>query len=218
MTKSEYDDVRRKLNKQVCGIIEFNKWVFGKYCEATGVPTPHCYGVFHKEMGFTEDLRPLRSQDDLWRLLERLGGAIVIKPVAGDRGENVRVFETIDRPGRRLIGANGKAITLGDFFGTLIAQEEPWLIQQKVQQHHVLAALHSSSVNTARLITLRTDDGDVTLLGAALRIGVGAAEADNTSTGGIASDIDLETGICRAATSRSSIRSIARHPDTGAQI
>ena len=218
MTKSEYDDVRRRLNKQVCGIIEFNKWVFGKYCEATGIPTPHCYGVFHKEIGFAEDLRPLRSQDDLWRLLVSINGAIVVKPVAGDRGENVRVFETVDVPCGTLIGANGGATTLADFYKILVAQQEPWLIQQKVEQHRTLATLHSSSVNTARLITLRTDDGDITILGAALRIGVGAAEADNTSTGGIATNIDLDTGVCGAATSRSSIRTIVRHPDTGAQI
>src|SRR5262245_53523491 len=55
MTQRQYNEVRRRLNKQVCGIIEFNKWVFGKYCQSVGVPTPHCYGIFDKEIGFSED-------------------------------------------------------------------------------------------------------------------------------------------------------------------
>src|SRR3546814_19205364 len=66
--------------------------------------------------------------------------------------------------------------------------------------------------------SLRGDDGDIVILAAALRIGVGAAEIDNTTGGGIAAEIDLSSGICRAARSRFSIREVPRHPDSGSRI
>jgi hypothetical protein len=218
MTLRQYNEVRRKLNKQVCGIIEFNKWVFGKYCESVGIPTPQCYGVFHKEIGFARDLRPLRGPDELWAFLIEINRPFAIKPLAGDRGENVRIFDSIDVRKRTLTGANGVEIGFDDFHRGLISQEEPWLLQEKVIQHPVLGALHASSVNSARIITLRNDEGEVTILAAALRIGVGMAEVDNTTGGGLAAHVDLASGVCDAATSRSSIRTVARHPDTGCDI
>ena len=218
MTLGQYNEVRRRLNRQVCGIIEFNKWVFGKYCESVGIPTPQCYGIFHKEIGFARDLRPLRGPDELWTFLVETNRPFAIKPLAGDRGENVRIFDSIDTHRLTLIGANGVQIGFDSFYRELISQEEPWLLQEKVLQHPVLAALHASSVNSARIITLRNDDGDVTTWAAALRIGVGAAEVDNTTSGGLAAHVDLTSGLCEAASSRSSIRTIARHPDTGCDI
>ncbi len=218
MTQGQYNEVRRRLNKQVCGIIEFNKWMFGKYCESVGVPTPHCYGVFHRDIGFAEDLRPLRNGDDLWRLLCEIKGPVVLKPLAGDRGENVRIFDRVDEPARSLVGANGSENAFDDLCRQLLSEEEPWLLQQKVEQHPVLAALHRSSVNTVRVITLRGDDGQVTILATALRIGLGTAEIDNTTGGGIAATVDLASGICGPATSRLSIRPISRHPDTDSPI
>jgi hypothetical protein len=218
MTQKQYNEVRRRLNKQVCGIIEFNKWMFGKYCASVGIPTPRCYGVFNQEIGFAEDLRPLRNGDELWRFLCEINGSIVLKPLAGDRGENVRIFDRVDAQARSLIGANGSTTTFDDLYRQLSSAEEPWLLQQKVEQHPVLAALHPSSVNTVRVITLRADDGQVTILAAALRIGLGAAEIDNTTGGGIAATVDLASGICGPATSRSSIRPVPKHPDTGVQI
>lgn len=218
MTHGEYNAVRRKLNKPVSGIIEFNKWMFGKYCESVGIPTPRCHGVFHREIGFAANGRPLRSRDDLWALLSAIEGPIVIKPVAGDRGENVRIFDGIDRETRVLTGANGLETSLEALHRDLVAAEEPWLLQEKVAQHPAVAALHATSVNTARIITVRDDAGELLILAAALRIGIGAAEIDNTTGGGIAAPIDLESGVCGAATSRSSIRTISTHPDTGCRI
>src|SRR3546814_13152929 len=57
-----------------------------------------------------------------------------------------------------------------------------------------------------------------TTLFLSLRIGVGSAEIDNTTLGGLAAEIDLETGVCRAATSRFSIRTTVAHPDSGCRI
>jgi hypothetical protein len=218
MTLRQYNDVRRKLNRPVVGIIEFNKWIFGKYCASVGISTPHCYGIFHRDIGFSERLGSLREAQQLWSLLVTIASPFVVKPLAGDRGESVRVFDRVDRDRRMLTGANGAQTAFEDLYRELISKEEPWLLQEKVQQHPILSELHGTSVNTARVITFRGDDGEVNVLAAALRIGIGSAEIDNTTEGGIAANIDLASGICGPATSRSSIRLLTRHPDTGRQI
>jgi hypothetical protein len=74
------------------------------------------------------------------------------------------------------------------------------------------------SLNTARIITLLGLDGTIGVLGAILRIGVGTAEIDNTHGGGIVAPIDLGSGTCGPAVSLSTIRRMARHPDTDRQI
>jgi len=218
MTNAQYNEARRRLNKPVQGIIEFNKWIFAKYCESLGIPTPHCYGVFNREFGFTEDQASLRSFEDLCALLCSVGKPIVVKPLAGNRGDGVRVFKEIDRGQQILVGANRSKTTFRQLHEALAGKGDAWLVQEKVEQHPVLSELHASSVNTARIITLRGESGDIVILTAALRIGVGGAEVDNTTGGGIAAEIDLASGICRAAKSRSSIRPIVTHPDTGHQI
>lgn len=218
MTNAQYNEARRRLNKPVQGIIEFNKWVFAKYCDSVGIPTPHCYGIFNREFGFSEHQARLRSFDDLCELLRSLEKPIVVKPLAGDRGEGVRVFEEIDTVRQILVGANRTKTTFRQLHDALTGKGSAWLIQEKVEQHPILKRLHASSVNTARIITLRGNSGDIVILTAALRIGVGGAEVDNTTGGGIAAEIDLPSGVCRAAMSRSSIRPIARHPDSGHRI
>ncbi|HEY9536441.1 MAG TPA: sugar-transfer associated ATP-grasp domain-containing protein [Kiloniellaceae bacterium] len=218
MTNGEYNRIRSRLNEPACGIIEFNKWIFAKYCESLGIPTPHCYGVFHREYGFDESEKPLRDLPSLSGLLDSVGGAIVVKPLAGDRGDNVRVFDGIDPARQVVVAPDGTACSYRQLHDFFLTRKTPWLLQEKVKQHGVLADLHQSSVNTARVITLRGDSGDIAILSAALRIGVGSAEIDNTTLGGLAAEIDLETGVCRAATSRFSIRTTVAHPDSGCRI
>lgn len=218
MTNAQYNVARRRLNKPVQGIVEFNKWIFAKYCDALDIPTPHCYGVFHREFGFTERQASLRSFADLSALLGSIPGAFVVKPLAGNRGDGVRVFERIESDQQMLTGANGSTITFQQLHDVLAAKADAWLLQEKVEQHPVLRALHASSVNSARIITLRSDSDDIAILAAALRIGIGGTEVDNTTGGGIAAEIELTNGICRPARSRSSIRPITNHPDSGCRI
>lgn len=218
MNRRQYDAVRRKWNPPQQGIFEFNKWIFGNYCIAVGIPTPRCYGVFHYQSGVTVDGLPLRDVEDLCALMDRIGGLLVCKPIAGRHGNDVMVFDHFDPGSRALTRANGQKIQLEDVYRILVRKDFPWLLQEKVRQHRALLELHEASVNTARVITLLGLDGKVEVLGAVLRIGIGSAEIDNTSGGGIAASIDLKSGICGSAMSESTIRRMARHPDSGRQV
>lgn len=218
MNRRDYDMVRRKWNPPQQGIFEFNKWIFGNYCASVGIPTPRCYGVFHPRTGVTVDGHPLRDMENLNTLMGRIDTAVVYKPIAGSHGDDVMVFDRFDPTSRILTRANGQKIPLEDIYRKLTRKESTWLLQAKVSQHRALLELHAASVNTARIITLLGLDGKVEVLGAVLRVGVGSAEIDNTSGGGIAAPIDLKSGICGPGVSESTIRKIARHPDSNRPI
>jgi hypothetical protein len=159
--------------------------------------------------GYTENLRTL---------LCSINAPIVCKPIAGSHGDDVMVFDRFDRTSEVLTRANKQEMHLVEFCQTLARREFPWLLQAKVRQHPALLQLHETSVNTARIITLLRPDGKVEILGAVLRIGIGSAEIDNTTGGGIAAPIDLKSGICGPATSEWTIRRLARHPDSDCEI
>lgn len=70
-----------------------------------------------------------------------------------------------------------------------------YLLQQVIQQHPDMSALHSQSINSMRLITVRgLKDGYIHTFPSILRIGTGNSIVDNTSQGGLAVGIDLSTG------------------------
>jgi hypothetical protein len=73
----------------------------------------------------------------------------------------------------------------------------PWLIQERVQQHSTMSALHPHSINTVRVITFN-DRGNVRVFSAAQRMGTNGRHVDNWTAGGIMVGVDLENGRLRA--------------------
>ncbi|MBQ2752741.1 MAG: leucine-rich repeat protein [Firmicutes bacterium] len=59
-----------------------------------------------------------------------------------------------------------------------------FIIQNVITQHPALANIHSESVNTMRIITILIN-GQVNILSACLRMGVGKSKVDNFSQGGV---------------------------------
>lgn len=218
MNRSQFDQVRRRWNPPAQGIFEFNKWIFGHYCTSAGIPVPKSYGLFHRQTGITAEGQPLRSLSDLRGLLAAANGALAIKPVAGSHGDDVMIVERFDPLSQRVTRASGQEMTLDALHQVLIGKAFPWLLQEKVRQHPTLRDLHRSSLNTCRIITLLGADGRTGVLGAVLRMGTGNGEVDNTTGGGIAAPIDLDSGICGTAISEMTIRRVARHPDSGHAI
>lgn len=72
------------------------------------------------------------------------------------------------------------------------------LVQQLVEQHPALASLHPQSLNTIRLVTVKgLKDGKIHVLPSIIRIGTGESVIDNTSQGGLAVGIDMQTGFLK---------------------
>jgi hypothetical protein len=68
-----------------------------------------------------------------------------------------------------------------------------YLLQERIEQHPTLSALHPASLNTVRLITYN-ERNRVTPFLAELRIGTHGNHVDNWAAGGVVVHIDLATG------------------------
>ena len=126
----------------------------------------------------------------------------------------------ICKPGR---GTGGKGILFGDLakegltadqFREKYLSEGSWTIEELIDQDYEMAKFHPESINTVRITTVRKGD-QVTVLFALLRLGRGSNKVDNTSQGGLAADIDTDTGmITSGALDHNTGEKFAEHPDT----
>ena len=96
---------------------------------------------------------------------------LIIKPAIESEGGTGIEFWDSDRDSKEVLISKLKS-------------EGCYIISEVVTQHQELAKIHSSSVNTIRIITLLLD-GEVHILSAILRMGVNGARVDNASSGGI---------------------------------
>ncbi len=89
---------------------------------------------------------------------------------------------------------SGQELSIEDLQVRLDGQ---YLIQERVQQHATMSALHPASINTLRIVTFN-DSGNIRVFSAAQRIGTNGRDVDNWTAGGILVGIDLETGRLRS--------------------
>lgn len=65
-----------------------------------------------------------------------------------------------------------------------------FVAQEVIRQHDSLNLLNSSSLNTLRIITYRTNDGSIVSLGAFIRFGKEGSDVDNGGRGGLICRVD----------------------------
>lgn len=108
-------------------------------------------------------------------------GHVIIKPAYcscnGDGVKHLHIYNGIDTRSNKSI----KNI-FADY-------GKNFVIQEVIQQHHDLAALNPSSVNTIRMVTYRRGE-EIALIYAVMRMGKFGSEVDNTSAGGMTCKID----------------------------
>lgn len=83
----------------------------------------------------------------------------------------------------------------------------------------------AGGLSTLRVVTLRRADSGIAVLGAFVRFATKGSIVDNFHAGGIASPVDLTTGILQAGTTEEAqqscwdhARNIRAHPDTGVEF
>lgn len=92
----------------------------------------------------------------------------------------------------------------------------PLVMEELVRSHPALAAFHPQSLNTVRMVTMRTSDGNLEVNRSLLRMGVGAATIDSWCAGGLAVRIKPDGMLVDAAVFEDLGKGICyRHPDTG---
>jgi hypothetical protein len=89
--------------------------------------------------------------------------------------------------------------------------EFDYILQKIIHQHDDLNKIHSSSVNSLRIVSLLMQDG-VYILSSNLRMGVGAGRVDNVTAGGISCGINSDGSLKKYATAYYSGEKFDRHP------
>lgn len=131
---------------------------------------------------YYDDSKPINREDAIEKC-RNLEGAVSKPTQEGMWGSGVKVFSSHDG-----ILDDGSTIeSLMDGYGT------NFIIQEKIQQHELMALLNPTSLNTLRVLSYRQGN-EIFILYIVVRIGRKGKSVDNETAGGINADIDLETG------------------------
>lgn len=148
---------------------------------------------------------------ELKELLPEIGG-VFVKPANLCQGQGCAKIQWVETQGGCLV--NGSFRTW-DSLESLF-RDESLVIEELVLSHPALAAFHPQSLNTVRIVTMRTPNGGVEVNRSLLRMGVGTATIDNWCAGGLAVSIKPDGILADAAVFEDLGRGVCfRHPDTG---
>lgn len=141
-----------------------------------------------------------------WRA-PRTPSPLVVKPRWGAGGQGVRIFS-----GPTEVAL---AIMAGELTGAFVVQE-------RVDQHPLLARVYPGALNTIRILAVRQRAGaPVHLAAAAHRFGrLGTGAVDSASQGGAVAQIDMGSGALSSLvmTKGSGRVDVPEHPDTGLPV
>lgn len=137
------------------------------------------------------------SFDDFASFISR-NKRFFVKPVAGSFGWGVRVQEADNHQ------------DMQGLFHSLYAEKV--LVEEVIQQWAEMAEFNPTSVNTLRIVTLLCGDGTAKVMTATLRCGNGDKCADNFHHKGIASMIDIPTGVVTSTGVDMESRRFILHP------
>ena len=163
-----------------------NKLYFGVFAKAFGIDTP-------------ENIALVRNGDVLLlgegrhisivQLIATYDGVFFCKPMDGECGTGVFKLE-VDT---NTIKINDNTTDVATLIKMLEGPD--FLVQRCITQHHLQAELHPTSINSIRMVTVRSlKDNKIYVLPSILRIGTNGSIVDNTSQGGVAVGFNLETG------------------------
>lgn len=165
-----------------------DKLLFGMYADSLGVATARNAGM-SLGGGTVYDTRRHHTAEGDDFISSLADGIYFIKPVDGECGRGIVRLVVA----RGSYEAGGCPVAAGEIVALLASGR--FLIQEGVEQHPVMAALHPRSLNTMRLVTVRDlTSGRVEVFPSILRIGTGDSTVDNTSQGGLAVGISTDTG------------------------
>lgn len=129
----------------------------------------------------------------------------MLKPAVGMMGRGIERLQT---------GQLGSAEALYHS-----CRENRLLLEEVIVQHPVLSAPNVDSVNSVRINTARSRDGQTVLIGACLKCGGRGACTDNFHSGGVAYPIDMDTGrVSGPGRNNSQTRDFIYHPGSGVRM
>lgn len=199
----------RKENMTIrYSILADNKHIFYSYMDNI-CPNyiPKTFFVFQGE----KILSPLNFDvewDTLNAIYELKDGKYICKATMGAFGASVTMIEKNE--GR--ITINKGKISLESWLES--TQNEPYLIQEYINQHNEINKIYPDAVNTIRIISTRWNE-DTHILAAMLRLGIKGQIVDNASEGGTFVGINTDDGSLMEYGYYYEKQRERKHPDTG---
>jgi len=193
----------RKAN---CTCLLRDKFVFGKYLESLGFPTPEVIALCDRRSIMWLDTQKTEPFESLMRR-DRIN--VFIKELLGECADGVYSVRTENEK----LYLNERQVTIEELRKTI---KDKCIIQERIYQHQMMNELYPHSVNTIRLVTAICGK-EIIPLGAIIRMGVNGQCCDNLASGGVSAPIDLETGrLGKEGLFRPAFgRRTTHHPDTG---
>lgn len=141
---------------------------------------------------------PESNRESVERFIEG-HDTIIVKPCAQSSGRGIHLFDKEMDSIDQLYRGN-------------------CLLEDYIEQHHALASLNHSSVNSVRAYTMWDKKGQIHFISALLRVGGDGAVVDNYHAGGIAYPIDIASGVVCAAGADILGRRFLFHPGTQQKV
>lgn len=146
---------------------------------------------------------------------------LFVKPVCGRGGKGAKRW---DFASGLYSGSGDRWLTRTELLKSLARRSRttPLLVQPLLRNHKALEGLNNGALSTVRVLTCINEAGEPELVGAAMRMAIGANRTvDNLHAGGIAAAVDLDTGVLGPASNLgadSRLGWLGRHPDSGEPI
>jgi len=174
-------------------VITADKFYFNVFLERFGIPTPavYCY-IKDKQVLYCDPRFEIDSQKTANEQLKQLFSNDMdafCKPSSGQLGNGAFALKVQDSK----IYMDGELSSVDKLIDVLFSAN--YLVQKRIYQHPIMNTLCDSTINSIRLQTVMTKEGEVIPFGAGLRIGRKGSSVDNWAKGGVFVGIDMEKGM-----------------------
>ena len=185
-----------------------NKYINKHMLIGMGLPTPELLAVVGKDY-------EVRDRDDLRIRMKTWNFDLIIKPISSAGGVDVLGLTWNNG---QFLGEKGKEWSEGLIWEYLSRHlEVGCLIERRVFNVGQTAKIYPHSLNTYRIVTIRSIDGKWHVPYGMLKFGSGNAMVDNIGAGGIMVLLD-NRGVSTQAIGDYFTRPITLHPDTGLSL
>lgn len=99
-----------------------------------------------------------------------------------------------------------------------LIENKQFLIEEVLKQHKDMSALHPSSINTIRIVTINNKYNVTSVVAAILRIGTEGRVVDNFHSGGLSAPLDIKTGIINGKAVSRDGKFYTTHPTTNIKL
>jgi hypothetical protein len=200
-----------------------DKSMFYPLCRSLGIPVPRTIAVLARGDGWIDGGDAVTGRES-WvrRLAEILPNTFVTKPARGVYGDGVSVWT---RVARGFADHHGRVHSTDELYQALVSHPryERFVIQERLENHPDIVQLTgSSTLQTARVVTLVEPDGTPRLLAATWKVVQGSQAIDNFkqgTTGNLVENVDLHSGRLgpglRYCPDGVGIQAVRVHPVTG---